>query len=104
MLDGGGGVCGAGVKDWEEAGVEGAAGPVAEREVSSSFPISLSPQAELLQDRKEAGVQGAAGPLAEREVSSPFPNFLPPQAAKKNFATALPLHDEDNTKRQVRET
>ena len=60
-------------------------------------------QAELLQDREKAGVQGAAGPLAEREVSSPFPISLPPQAAKKNFATALPLQDEDNTKKQVRE-
>jgi predicted nuclease of restriction endonuclease-like RecB superfamily len=53
--------------------------------------------------REEAGVQGACGPLAEREVSSPPPLALPPQAAKKNFATAPPLQDEDNTKKQVRE-
>ncbi len=58
---------------------------------------------ELLQDREEAEVQGAAGPLAEREVSSPPPISQPPQAAKKNLATALPLQDEDNTKKQVRE-
>src|SRR5260370_29035091 len=76
------------LQDREEAGVQGAASPLAEREVSSPFPISLPPQAELLQGQEEAGVQGAAGPLAEREVSSPFPISLPPQAAKKNFATA----------------
>jgi len=58
---------------------------------------------ELLQDREEAEVQGAAGPLAEREVFSPPPISQPPQAAKKNLATALPLQDEDNTKKQVRE-
>jgi len=87
----------------EEAGVQGACGPLAEREVSSPFPNSLPPQAELLQGQEEAGGQGACGPLAEREVSSPFPNSLPPQAAKKNFAKALPLQEEDNTKKQVRE-
>jgi len=78
-------------QDREEAVAQAAASPLAEREMSSSPP----PQ--------EAGVQGAAGPLAEREVSSPLPISLPPQAAKKNIATALPLQDEDNTKKQVRE-
>ena len=50
------------LQDREEAEVQGAAGPLAEREVSSPFPISLPPQAELLQGQEEAGVQGAAGP------------------------------------------
>jgi predicted nuclease of restriction endonuclease-like RecB superfamily len=67
-------------------------------------------QAGLLQEREEAGNpvwgtanQGAAGPLAEREVASRSPISLPPQAAKKSLATTLPLQDEDNTKKQVRE-
>jgi len=33
------------MQDWEGAGVQGAAGPLAEREVSSLPPISLPPQA-----------------------------------------------------------
>ena len=75
------------LQDRKEAGVQRAAGPLAEREVSSPFPDSHPPQAGLLQDRKEAGVQGAASPLVEREVSSPSPLSHPPQAE--------PLQDQE---------
>jgi predicted nuclease of restriction endonuclease-like RecB superfamily len=67
--------------------------------VEVSSPELPTPEVPSLQ----TGVQGAAGPLAEREVSSPSPLSLPPQAAQKNLATALPLQNEDNTKKQVRE-
>src|SRR6266699_3468292 len=60
-----------------QAGLQRAASPLPEREVSS---LSPSPP--------QAGLQRAASPLPEREVSSPSPS--PPQAGLQRATSPLP--------------